>query len=272
MKVWLSRGWDMTMQHKYVGVLIFIYRLLWGIILFRFVDAVVTPILARYPDLGPDRDAAALFLIEAEFRLLRTDLPNPFLWLLGGALAIRMIVTPLINAGLFYSFHHTLALREDKNGTRVLAGMRQSWKPIVVLYSIENALILLPIAWLLPMAKSQFHTAGSAADWLLALLPYAAGWIAWGFLVRLLSQCMQFAAVSRVGMAKGAAQALARAWPLLALSLTLSGIGLAASAALSVITVVWSGLLAVILHQSYYLIRSLLEIWTAASRYAVWRE
>lgn len=270
--MWISRGWDMTVRHKYVGVLIFIYRLMWGFLLFRFVDSVVTPVLARYPDLGPGKDAAALFLIEAEFRLLRTDLADPLLWMLGGMLAVRMIVTPLINAGLFYSFHHANVTVEDKRGTRMLAGMRQRWKPIVLLYGIENALILLPAVWLLPLAKSHFFAAASASGWLRELLPYAAAWLVWGFVLHLLFQCMQFAAAGRESIAKGAARALARAWPLLAVSLALAGIGLAASAALSVVTVVWSGLLAVVLHQSFHLIRALLAVWTAASRYAAWRE
>lgn len=262
----------MTLKHKYVGVLIFIYRLMWGFLLFRFIDSVVTPVLARYPDLGPGKDAAALFLIEAEFRLLRTDLADPLLWMLGSMLAIRMIVTPLINAGLFYSFHHTHMAREDKSGTRMLAGIRQRWKPIVLLYGIENALILLPFVWLLPVAKSQFFAAASASGWLHELLPYAAAWLAWGFAVHLLFRCMQFAAAGREGLANGAAQALTRAWPLLAVSLLLAGIGIAASAMLSVVTVVWSGLLAVVLHQSFYLLRALLAVWTAASQYAAWRE
>lgn len=272
MKMWISRGWDMTLRHKYVGVLIFIYRLTWGFLLFRFVDSVVTPVLARYPDMGPGKDAAALFLIEAEFRLLRTDLADPLLWMLGGMLAIRMIITPLINAGLYYSFHHAHMTREDGSGTRMLTGMRKRWKPIVLLYGIENVLILLPIVWLLPVAKSHFFTAASASGWLQELLPYAASWLVWGFAVHLLFRCMQFAAASRESIAKGAAQALARAWPLLAVSLMLAGIGLAASAMLSVVTVVWSGLLAVVLHQSFHLIRSLLAVWTAASQYAAWRE
>lgn len=271
MKKWISRGWDMTLRHKYVGVLIFIYRLMWGFLLFRFVDSVITPVLSRYPNVGAGKDAAALFLIEAEFRLLRTDLADPLLWMLGGMLAIRMIIAPLINAGLFYSFHHAHMTREE-DGTRMLAGIRQRWKPIVLLYGIENALILLPVVWLLPLAKSRFFAAASASDWLRDLLPYAAAWLVWGFVLHLLFQCMQFAAAGREGVAKGAAQALARAWPLLAVSLALAAAGIAASAMLSIVTAVWSGLLAVVLHQSFHLIRALLAVWTAASQYAAWRE
>lgn len=272
MKMWISRGWNMTLRHKYVGVLIFVYRLTWGFLLFRFVDSVVTPVLSRYPDLGTGSNAAALFLIEAEFRLLRTDLADPLLWMLGGMLAIRMMITPLINAGLYYSFHQANMTRDDKSGTRVLAGIRQRWKPIVLLYGIENALILLPAVWLLPEAKSRFFASASPSGWLLEMLPYAAGWLVWGFILHLLFQCMQFAAAGRESIAKGAARALSRSWPLLAVSLSLAGVGLTASAVLSVVTVVWSGLLAVVLHQTFHLIRAWLAIWTAASRYAAWRE
>src|SRR6476620_2457584 len=95
----LKMGWDMAMRHKYVLVLLFLYRLLWGFFLYRFIDSVVTPILARYPDEHPNSDASHLFLIEAQFRLLKTNLVDEVLWMLGGLLLLRMIITPLLNAG-----------------------------------------------------------------------------------------------------------------------------------------------------------------------------
>lgn len=268
MRRWLGKGWDMTVRHKYVGVLLFLYRLLWGFFLFRLVDSVVTPVLARYPDLHPNADAIPLFLIEAEFRLLRTDLLDPLLWLLAGLLLFRMIVSPLINAGLYYSFRHS---EEEKSGTRMLAGIRQAWKPVVLLYWLENALALLPAVWLLPMAKDRFFSAGSPGSWIRELLPYAAGWLIWGFVVHVLFQCLQFGAVSREGFGKALMQALSRAMPLLAVSLAMAGIGAAASAAVSSVSLLWSGFIAVALHQAFHFVRTLLSLWTAASQFAVWR-
>ncbi|MBW5448682.1 hypothetical protein GE107_21795 [Cohnella sp. CFH 77786] len=270
MKKMLGRGWDMTVRHKYVGILLFLYRFLWGFFLFRLVDSVVTPVLARYPDLHPNADAVPLFFIEAEFRLLRTDLLDPLLWLLAGLLLFRMVITPLINAGLYFSFHHT---EEEKgSGTRVLAGIRHAWKPVVLLYWLENALVLLPAVWVLPLARERFYSLGSPDRWLLDLLPYAAAWLVWGFAVHLLLRCLQFGAASREGIGKGFKQAWDRALPLLAVSLAMAGIGLAASAAVSSVTVIWSGFIAVVLHQAFHFIRSLLSLWTAASQFAVWRE
>jgi hypothetical protein len=262
----LKMGWDMTVRHKYVLVLLFLYRLLWGFFLYRFVDSVVTPVLARYPEDHPNSDATHLFLIEAQFRLLKTDLVNEVLWLLGGLLLMRMVLTPLLNAGVYYSFHHAL----EGEGTRVLLGMRRTWKPVTLLYWIENGLILLPAVWLLPLAKDRFLSEPSLSTWLQGLLPYAVAWMAFGFIVHLLFQFMQFGAVSREGIFKGLGLALRRALPLLGITCILLGIGLAVSATAWAVSFLWSGFLAVALHQAFHFVRALLKLWTSASQYQVW--
>ncbi len=268
MRQLLKKGWDMAVRHKYVLVLLFLYRLLWGFFLYRFIDSVVTPVLARYPDEHPNSDAAHLFLIEAQFRLLKTDLVNEVLWMLGGLLLMRMVLTPLFNAGVYYSFHHST----EGDGTRVLSGMRRVWKPVTLLYWLENALILLPAVWLLPLAKDRFFSEPSLSVWLQGLLPYAAAWMAWGLVQHLLFQFMQFGAVSREGIIKGLGLALRRALPLLGITFILLGIGLAVSAAAWAVSLLLSGFIAVALHQAFHFVRSLLTLWTAASQYQVWYE
>jgi hypothetical protein len=264
----LKMGWDMTVRHKYVLVLLFLYRLLWGFFLYRFVDSVITPVLARYPDEHPNSDAAHLFLIEAQFRLLKTDLVDDVLWLLGGLLLLRMVLTPLIHAGLFYSFRHSA----EEEGTRVLSGVRRAWRPVTLLYWMENALILLPAAWLLPLAKDRFFSEPSLTNWLLGLLPYAASWLLYGFAVHLVCQFMQFGAAAREGIVRSLGLAFRRAFPLLGITLVMLGIGLAVSAAAWAISLLWSGFLAVTLHQAFHFVRSLLKLWTSASQFHVWRD
>lgn len=266
MRQQLKMGWDMTVRHKYVLVLLFLYRLLWGFFLYRFVDSVLTPILARYPDEHPNSDSTHLFLIEAQFRLLKTDLVNEVLWMLGALLLLRMVLTPLLNAGVYYSFHHSV----EGEGTRVLVGMRRVWKSVTLLYWLENGLILLPILWLLPHAKDRFFSEPSLTTWLQGLLPYAAAWIAYGFILHLLFQFMQFSAASREGIFKGLGLALRRALPLLGITFVMLGIGLAVSATAWAVSFFWSGFLAVALHQAFHFIRSLLKLWTSASQYQVW--
>ncbi len=269
MKEWLGKGWNMTLRHKYVGVLIFLYRLLWGFFLFRLIDTVVTPVLARYPDLHPNSDAIPLFLIEAEFRLLRTGMLDSLLWLLLGLLCIRMIITPIINAGLYYSFYHA---EEGKNGTRVVNGIRRVWKPVILLYAVEHAVLLLPAWWVLPLARNLVYSTGIGMHAMQELLPYAVGWLIWGFAVRLVFRCLQFGVAAGRGLKAGFTWALQRAFPLLAVTLMMAGIGLAASAAVSAVTLIGSGFIAVLIHQASHFIRSILSLWTAASQFSVWKE
>lgn len=261
-------GWDMTVRHKYVLVLLFLYRFLWGFFLYRFVDSVVTPVMARYPSEHPNSDAAHLFLVEAQFRLLKTDLIDELLWMLGGMLLLRMAVTPLFNAGIYYSFHHA----GEGQSTRVLTGIRKAWKPVTLLYWLENGLILLPAAWIVPIAKERFFSEASLTNWLQGLLPLAAAWVLYGFAVHLLCQFMQFGAASKTGILNSLGLAIRRALPLLGITLALIGIGLAVSAAAWVVSLLWSGLVAVTLHQAFHFVRSLLKLWTAASQYQVWSD
>jgi hypothetical protein len=264
----LKKGWDMTVVHKYVLVLLFLYRLLWGFFLYRFIDSIVTPILARYPNDHPSSDATQLFLIEAQFRLLKTDLVNEVIWFLGGLLLLRMIITPLINAGVYYSFHHTV----EGEGTRVILGMRRAWKPVTLLYALESICVLLPLIWLFPLAKNLFFTEHSLNNWLLALLPYALVWLVWGMALHLLFRFMQFGAVTREGILKAMGLALRRALPLLSVTVLMIAFGLVISVAAWAISFLWSGFIAIVFHQAFHFIRSLLTLWTAATQYQVWSD
>lgn len=267
MRIFLVKGWDMTRRHKYVLVVLFLYRLLWGFFLYRFVDHVVTPILARYPDGHPNSNAVQLFWIEAQFRLMKTDIMNGILWMLAAMFLLRMVLTPLLNAGLFYSFSHS----DDAHGTRVLAGIRKAWKPVTILYWVENVLALLPLVWLVPVAKSRLFVHPSLEDWGHSLLPLLLGWIVWCFAVHLAFQFMQFSAASGNSILSGLGRACRRALPLIAVTLSIVGIGLGASLAQATASMLWTGFAAVALQQAFQLVRSLITLWTAASQFELWR-
>lgn len=267
MRKLLGKGWDMTRRHKYVLVVLFLYRLLWGFFLYRFIDHIVTPVLARYPDGHPNSNAVQLFWIEAQFRLMKTDILNDILWMLAAMFLIRMVLTPLLNAGLFYSFRHS----DDAHGTRVLAGIRKAWKPVTALYWLENGLALAPLVWLVPLAKSRLFSDPSLQDWAHRLLPLLLAWIAWSFAVHLIFQFMQFSAASGDSILGGFARACLHALPLIGVTLSIIGIGMGASLAATAASMLWTGFAAVALQQAFQLIRSLVTLWTAASQFELWK-
>lgn len=267
MKQHLLQGWRLSLKHFPVIIMLFLYQLLWGFFLYRAVQSVVIPLLKRYPDSMSDNSSVRLFLLEAQFQLTKTEIIEPYLWMLGGLLAARMLLTPFIQAGLAYSLHHTC----DDRGTHFLRGIRRAWKPMMALYAAEMTLLLAPAWWLLPVISRLLHTSGSGEQLLLSALPYLCGWLLWGGLLHLLFRAAQFGVVARKGWHASITSALRSLLPLAAISLALLGISLLLSLVASAVSMIWAGLLALILHQAFYLIRSLLKVWAMASQYQTWQ-
>lgn len=263
MKILLKQGWRLAVKHFYLVVLLFLYQLLWGFFLYRFIDSVVSPILRRYPGSYPSDTAAQLFMTEAQFQLLKTDLISPYAWTLGGLLLARMLLTPLFNAGLFYSLNQT----RTEGGTRFLEGIRKTWKPVVLLYWIEAVLSLAPAWWLLPRSLGALLDSGSIPELLQAVLPGAALWLLWSTVLHLLFLAMQFGAASGEGVFRSLWHAIRHFLSYAAISLIMWGIGAAAGLVVTGISMLWAGLFALILHQGYHLIRTLMKVWTIATQY-----
>lgn len=262
----IRNGWNLTLRHRYVLIVLVLYRLLWGFFLFRFIDGIVTPILARYPDDHPNADAVPLFWAEAEFRLLKTDLIDGPAWTIAALVLVRLLVTPVLQAGLFHSFRHARQVTD----TRVREGIRRCWKTVVPLYWLEVALAALPGVWILPRVRETFFGALSLDDFLVRLLPYAIAWLAWWFVLRLAVRSLQFGAVSRTGPLRSLFRALHRAPRLVAVSLAMIGLALVLSAVSAAIGHLWAGMAAVVLHQAFHFVRVTVQVWTAAAQYAVW--
>ncbi|SFB59377.1 hypothetical protein SAMN05216312_11582 [Cohnella sp. OV330] len=264
----IRQGWETTKRHKYVLVALFLYRLLWGFFLYRFIDAVVTPILVRYPDEHPLGEAAKqLFAIEAQFRLLKTNLADHTLLMLAGMLLLRMLLTPILNAGLYYSF----AYAEDQGGTQVLQGIRRSWKKVSLLYGAEKLIALAPAFWLIPFGRSAYLEVPNAMSWLGQMLPYAAGWALWMLAVHLPFLFMQFSAAAGDSPWQGALRSARRLLPLLGVTILLPLLSLLGSAAVSGAALIWTGLLAIALNQAFHLARSMIALWTAACQHRLWQ-
>jgi hypothetical protein len=267
MKQHLLQGWRLSLKHFSIIILLFLYQLLWGFFLYRCVNSIVIPLLKRYPDSLASEPAVKLFMMEAQFRLVKTDMIEPYVWMLGALLISRMLLTPFIHAGLLYSLHHT---RDDK-GTHFVQGIRKAWKPVLGLYGCEMLLLLAPAWWLLPRCYELMQSSGSLEQLLLNLLPYAGGWLLWGGILHLLFRTVQFGVVAKTGISGSIAASLRCLLPLAGVSLVLLGISLLLGLVASSISMVWAGLLALILHQSFYLVRSLLKVWTMATQYQVWQ-
>lgn len=264
MKIHMKQGWRLAGKHFHLVILMFLYQLLWGFFLYRFIDSVVSPLLRRFPSSYPSDTAAQHFVTEAQFQLFKTDLISPYLWLLGGLFAARMLLTPLFNAGLFYSLHHQM---RDGAGTRFLEGIRKAWKPVVLLYWLESILALAPAWWLLPRSLDSLLESGSIPELLQSILPGAFLWLLWGTVLHLVFLAMQFGAASGEGIFRSLWRALRNFVSYAAISLIMWAIGAALGLVVTSLSMLWAGLFALIVHQGYHLVRTLMKVWTIASQY-----
>ncbi|RXZ79989.1 hypothetical protein EBB07_20765 [Paenibacillaceae bacterium] len=267
MKQRIVRGWKMSIKHFYIVILLFLYQLLCGFFLYRFVDSIVVPLLKRYPDTLQSQSTVHLFITEAQFQLMKTDILHPYLWTLGILFGIRMLMTPLINAGLFYSLRNAT----DEGGTRFFEGIRRAWKPVTLLYWITLLLIAAPGWWLLPRGFHILTQYGLSGLLSTNMLLWAGGWLIWIIVVHLLFLGMQFGAVAGVSLMSSLSQTLSRLAPLAAITVTMWAIGILIGLTVSTVSYIWAGLLALVLHQGYHLIRTLVKVWTTASQYETWQ-
>ena len=262
----IRTGWNLTLRHKYALMALFLYRLLWGFFLFRFIDGVVTPILARYPDEHPSSEAIPLFWAEAEFRLIKTGLAQETALAAAAFVLIRMLATPALQAGLFHSFHRS----GGEEGTRVLEGIRRCWKKIVPLYWLEMAFAALPAVWFFPRIREAFFDAASLSGFVGWLMPYAALWLVWTFALHLVFRGLQFGAAAGTGPVRSLVLAFRRAPRIGAVTLGMLGPALLVMAAAAAVTHFWAGFAAVVFLQAFHFVRVLLQVWTSAAQFAAW--
>ncbi|MCR2805282.1 hypothetical protein [Paenibacillus soyae] len=265
MKHQMLLGWRLTFKHMNMILVLFLYQLLWGFLVYRAIDDTVAPLLRRFPANAPTEQAVQSFLAEAQFQLFKTDLIQPYLWLLGGLFLARMLLTPLFNAGLFYSIHHQSSGGEG--GTRILEGIRKFWKPVVLLYWIGRALMIAPAWWLVPKWIDALRHDGASSSLLGEVAPGAAIWIAWVAIIHLLFLSMQFGSVSGDGILPSLWQSVRRFLSYAAISLIMWGIAALLGLLVGGVSMAWAGLFALIVHQGYPLIQTLLRVWTIATQY-----
>ncbi|MFS0724764.1 hypothetical protein [Paenibacillus sp. 1P07SE] len=267
MKEHIRQGWRLAVKHFYIVIFLFLYQLLWGFGLYRYVEATFIPLLKRYPDTLPSEQAVKVFLMEAQFQLLKTDLIQPYLLTFGILILLRMLLTPLIQSGLLYSLTHAT----EESGTRFFQGIRTCWKKITLLYWIKSILTLAPAWWLLPAGLQLLLSSSSLTEAATAAAPYAAGWLLWGLLLHLLFLSMQFGVASGSGVLGSTLHSVRAFLPLAMITVIMWGIGAGIGLAASSVSLIWAGLLALIFHQTYYLIRSMIRVWTLASQYKLWQ-
>ncbi|MEO3946094.1 hypothetical protein [Gorillibacterium sp. CAU 1737] len=252
----LKDGWASAWRQPFALFLLFLYRFAWAFVLFKLVKAHVVPILARYPGAHGPEGGSQLFLMEAQFRLAKSDLAGEVLWGLLLLLGLRMLITPFLNAGVFYSLVHT----HLNTGYRFMKGVRMLSLSFFVYYLLQMTLTLVPLFWLFPAIHSVNDLYRVAAQ-PNTLLLYAAAYAAYGYLLHLLFLHLQFGRASEQPFLSTLIRAVTSSLSILglaALLLLLTGL-LSAGV---VTAALWdAGLWTFLLYQAFSFVRTFLSLW-----------
>ena len=217
----------------------------------------------RYPDSAPNELSRLLFFYEGEMSLSLSTV-HTYGWLLAGLLLIRMILTPLIRAGIFYNLHQEA---KGERGLFFFTGMRKLWKPVTLFYLVELILTFAPGYWILPKILPILLNGIQEPVFLLHALPYATGWFLYAYLIRLLLLYMQFGRTGESSMISSIHALFRRLGTAMLLSITIGGSACVILLLLSSASLFWAGLLGLIIQQASYFLNGLFQIWAMSVQY-----
>lgn len=267
---YIRSGWQSTKGQFPVVIILFLYQLLWSVFLYRLINSAIIPLLQRYPDPAPGELSRLLFFIEGQLDLKYSSEVHQYFWMLAGMLLLRMLLTPLIQAGILYGLR---PLTADGAGLVFFQGIGRLWKPVTLFYLLELVLVLSPSYWLVPQILNHLVQGVQAgATSLLYAAMYILGWLIYGYLIHQVLLFAQFGYIFGRGAFPSILVCLRRLFIVVGISLFLGGITLLLFGAFTAASWIWTGFVALVLQQSYPFIRSLLSIWHIASQFHLWDE
>lgn len=266
MTPYFKSGFRTALQQPFAVITMFLYQMGWSVLLYKLVQSVLVPLMHRYPDSTQPKQTVQLFLAEGQFQLFKTDLAHSYLWWLAALLGCRMLLTPMLNAGIYYSLAHT----EQNAGYRFFKGIKELTLPFLICYVLQIACTLLPLIWLLPKSSHILSGTSSLEAAALDLLPWLLGLLIYGFLLRLVFMYIQFALVTKNGVLSTLLTFIRHSLPIVSMALLLLLLsGLLAGTAI-IATYIWAGLIALIIYQMHPLFGMFLQMWTITSQFQLW--
>ncbi|AKG36974.1 hypothetical protein [Paenibacillus durus] len=269
MRIWITRGWGSVKEQLYILILLFIYRLLWGYLMYRFVRSAVVPALLRYPseNAGGSAIGRMLYYIEAQLSLSANPDVRRWLWTLLILAAVRLLAAPFIRAGLLHELHQE---SRGERGLFFFPGMKKYGLPVLLFSAAEWVLILLPLYWLLPKGYKLLLSSYWEPALLLRILPWLLAWLLYVFIIRLVLLYMQFGYTGGSGVFASLLVALRCILQASALQALLGAGGFLISLICAVTGWLCPGLPALFIRQLSPLPSTLFDMWGLSAQYHLW--
>lgn len=266
MKSYLKAGWQSTKEQSFIIAVLFFYELLWGVLLYKFVQSILTPLLHRFPGNTLSENSVHLFLAESQFQLLKTDISHSYLWILLAFCLARMLMSPLINAGLYYSIHV-----QGPQGAAFIEGVREKFKAFLVLYWVRIGITLAPLYWIVPWLVDTYRAESVYSSVLRAIGPVAGGYLLFGGLVHLSFMYLQWSRITGHTLLQALIFLVRRLFVVAGITFMIWMTALLLAALTLSLSILSAGIIALVLHQLYQLLKIMVRVWEIAAQYHLWQ-
>ena len=264
---YLKEGWRLASREPFAIATLFLFHFIWGLLFYQFVQGHVVDIMERFPppELGGER--VNLFLYESMLLLQQSDIAMPALWTLLAYVGMRMLLTPMLHAGVY----HSLYLGSGARGTVFIRGLRRFGGSFTWLYLLRLLLTAIPLYWALPAAANSFAVSSSYAELLLRLSPWVLGIAAYGAMLKLVFTYVLFALISDEGLLRNLSFAIRHFPKVCGLALSVFGSSLLLHAIILSLSLYWAGFVSILLYLAYPLLQIWLKVWAISVQHRYWQ-
>jgi hypothetical protein len=262
----LKEGFQLASRQMFSVVSLFLVHLAWGVSFFRFIGEHIRSVMERFPPSEFSGERVNLFINESLLLLEQTDLAKPVLWWLLVYVAVRVLLTPMLHAGIYNSLHDAHGPR----GTTFIYGLRHFGGSFTWLYLLRLLLTGIPLLAAIPSIMKSWQTAQSYGDLAAGVLPWVIGIAVYGALLKLLFLYIQLALITDARLLGSLLFALRKLIPICGVALAVFGIAAALALIVYTASFVWTGFLAILLYLGYPLVQIWLRIWAIAAQYRFW--
>lgn len=262
----LKEGFHLARRQTFSVVFLFIVQLVWGVSFFRFAGKQIVAVMERFPPAEFGGERVNLFINESMLLIERTDLAKPALWGLLVYVAVRLLLTPMLHAGIYNSLHDAHGPR----GTTFIHGLRHFGGSFTWLYWLRLLLTAIPLYPAVPSVLRSWQTAHSFGDLAAGVLPWVIGIAIYGSILKLLFLYIQLALIADAGLFGSLLLACRKLVPICGVALSVFGIASALALLVFAASFYWAGFVAIVLYLGYPLVQIWLRIWAVAAQYRFW--
>lgn len=263
----LKQGFRRAAREPFAIGTLFVFHFVWSVLLYRYIEGRVTEVMSRFPppELGGER--IDLFVYDFWLMIQDKSVALPVIGMLLVYAAVRLVLAPTLDAGVFNSLHDDRTPR----GTAFIQGVRRLSVSFIWLYALRLLVTAIPLYWAVPAMFRVWLSASGPLALAIGLAPWLAMLLVWSAWLKLLFTYILFALTEDDRLLSAIGFAFRRFLPVCGIALAVFAVSLPVGLALFTASVYWAGFLSVVLYLVYPLVRIGFRVWGIAAQYRYWQ-